>query len=63
LTTLILPDTVEVIDERCFAGCCNLKRVVFKNPCTAVYRDAFSGCDSLDEDSKSALNDHIYNIW
>ena len=42
-----LPESVEEVGPRAFAGCSSLRWAIVRGPRTAVAPDAFEGCDSL----------------
>lgn len=47
ITSIILPDSIETIDERAFYGCSNLQRVQIPFNIGTVGTRAFSGCKKL----------------
>ena len=66
LKTILLPETIEVIDENCFRGLANLKEIHIPSSVTTLRAGAFDGCTSLEkvtfgEDSAlTALGAHSF---
>lgn len=48
ITTLEIPDSVEVIGEQCFYQCLELKRIVIPNSVETIGNGAFSTCNNLE---------------
>ena len=47
LTSLIIPDNIEIIKAQTFANCCNLKSVTIPNSINEIEYSAFQDCSSL----------------
>ena len=47
LTSVHIPQHVEVLNMHCFEYCPNLKYVKIDNPNISIHEDAFEGCESL----------------
>ncbi|MDR1821392.1 MAG: leucine-rich repeat domain-containing protein [Oscillospiraceae bacterium] len=48
ITSVVIPEGVEVIDTGAFMKCTSLKSVTFPSSLTSIGMDAFMGCDALE---------------
>ena len=48
ITSLTIPDSIEIIDENAFLGCSNMKSIIFSKSIKKIGADAFTGCTNID---------------
>ena len=62
LVGVIIPDSVQIIDENAFYGCVYLKNIGLPSSLTVVKKDAFAGCTSLEDVRFSGSDERFYSI-
>ena len=59
LTTVILPDTLQVIDQQAFYGCTSLRGIFIPSSVMTIGAEAFYGCTDLES---VCLHDSLFSI-
>lgn len=59
IETVILPDTLETIEDNAFSGCTALRGIFIPEGVTDIGADAFYGCDALEAISLPASVEYI----
>ena len=47
VNTIVIPSSVEILNELSFAGCISVKNIIIPDSVTTIGRSAFSGCSGL----------------